>query len=205
MDTVPKIVLTDTGTDTGAPETTKESSKTPAQKLENSKKSDSFITYVLSRMGIKRSNGYVEERRELMRLNHSDIPSMPRMKVKIPCYITSVYDGDTYTGVWKLGKGGHIRQKIRLSGVDTPELRSKNPEEKRAAKVVRDYMKKLIENKIVDIKIKESCKYGERWIAEVNYEGSDISNLLVNKGYAIHYDGKKKREWNSNMLQKILN
>jgi micrococcal nuclease len=109
--------------------------------------------------------------------------------------VVKVYDGDTiYVDIdlgfgvmltgWK-GKG----EKLRLYGIDTPELRG---EEKEEGIIVRDFVIGELEA-AVDIFITsyldKKGKYG-RWRATVYYkkEGEDkytnLNNLLLEKDYA---------------------
>ena len=48
---------------------------------------------------------------------------------------------------------------IRIHGIDTPEIRSKNLKEKEFAKMVRDKLQEKILNKIIKIKIHKKDKY----------------------------------------------
>jgi len=79
--------------------------------------------------------------------------------------IVDVYDGDTFTFIVDLGFSITVKEKIRLSGVDTPELRG---EERELGLKVRDYVEKLILNKECEITVFKKGKYG-RYIARVMY------------------------------------
>lgn len=66
--------------------------------------------------------------------------------------IQSVYDGDTVTAQIDLGFRLHMsKAKLRLLGINTPEMRSKDPEEKKKAYAARDYVRKRILGKKVMI------------------------------------------------------
>ena len=74
--------------------------------------------------------------------------------------VIKVYDGDT---IWVLSKynGEEYRFNLRLYGYDSPELRSKNKEEKEAAISARDYLADKILGKRVRIEvIQKKEKYG---------------------------------------------
>ena len=96
--------------------------------------------------------------------------------------VTDVYDGDTVTVTIDLGFNVLLSdQKIRLLGVDTPELRG---EEREEGLKVRDQVRKMILNKKVIIRTHKDKKgkYG-RWLAEVFIEGKSINEWLKKEGY----------------------
>ena len=114
--------------------------------------------------------------------------------------VVKVYDGDTCTCVFDTFGLGLFRHQIRLSGVDTPELKSKNPDEKAAAILVRDFVAGLILGKIVDLKCEGSDKYG-RILGTITVQAMPeapaicINTLLVEKKMARSYDGGTKQEF----------
>ena len=109
--------------------------------------------------------------------------------------VVSVYDGDTITVDIDLGFNMIMRkQKLRLYGIDTPEMRG---EEKVEGKKVRDFVRGLLlEDPDGDIWIKsykdKSGKYG-RWLATVYFrknqesEYINLNELLVETGRAVEY------------------
>lgn len=108
------------------------------------------------------------------------------MAKKKPIYqyqakIIKVYDGDTFTFIVDLGFSITVKDKIRLYGVDTPELRG--PQKERGKKV-RDYVKTLILDKTVTIKTHKKGKYG-RYVCEVFLQnGESLSDHLLQKRMA---------------------
>ena len=75
--------------------------------------------------------------------------------------------------------------KLRLYGIDTPELRG---DEKEAGIVVRDLVREMILNKDVEIhsyKDKQG-KYG-RYLANIIVDGLDVNQWLVDNGHAKSY------------------
>ncbi len=104
--------------------------------------------------------------------------------------ITSVYDGDTVTGDVDLGFGIWIRkQKFRLMGIDTPEIRTKNPDEKIRGYEARDRLRELILHKSVRIRSFGKGKYG-RWLVDIFIDENatrSVNQLLILEGHAEHY------------------
>jgi len=104
--------------------------------------------------------------------------------------IIAVYDGDTFTIQIDLGFSITITEKLRLYGVDTPEIRLSTKTtlaEKKRGLVVRDYVRKLILGETVNITVHKKGKYG-RYVAQVFYGDkldTDLSKHLVKKGMAV--------------------
>ena len=107
--------------------------------------------------------------------------------------VTSVYDGDTVHIVFPVFNDLY-RWNCRISGVDTPEIRTKNQNEKVKALEARDALRTLILGKIVKVKCGKFDKYG-RLLVFIEYNDIDISTWLINCGYARAYDGGKKEPW----------
>ncbi len=99
--------------------------------------------------------------------------------------IIGVYDGDTVTAVVDLGFLHSQEMKLRLYGIDTPELRGA---EKIEGRKVRDILREMILDKEVVIhsyKDKQG-KYG-RYLATIVLDGVDINQWLVDNGHAEPY------------------
>jgi len=104
--------------------------------------------------------------------------------------ITGVYDGDTVTISLDLGmKIKRDGLKIRLYGIDSPELRGKTLVKARES---RDFLRSKVLNKNVIIQTirDKKGKYG-RYLANIWSESQDgswhsINDLMVSEGHAIH-------------------
>lgn len=96
--------------------------------------------------------------------------------------VLDVYDGDTFTVDIDLGFGVWLRnQKIRLYGVNTPEIRTKDKQEKIKGYKVRDYIRTQLLDKVVILRTykKNKGKFG-RWLCTIFYkEKGIIKNLGV--------------------------
>ena len=100
-------------------------------------------------------------------------------------HIKAVYDGDTVTAVVDLGFLHYQEMKLRLYGIDTPELRGAEREE---GLKVRDIVREMILDKEVEIhsyKDKQG-KYG-RYLATIIVDGININQWLVDNGHAEPY------------------
>lgn len=102
--------------------------------------------------------------------------------------IVDVYDGDTFTFYVDLGFDVWVKSKLRLYGVDTPELRG---EEREIGLVARDFVRQEVMDKMVTMNVYKKGKYG-RYVASVNYVfGNTVRNLseeLLANGLAVEVD-----------------
>lgn len=116
--------------------------------------------------------------------------------------IISVYDGDTVKAIFPLN-GVLYKWNCRLTGIDTPEIRTSDRLQKKFGYEVRDLLRDKILNKVVTLKCQDLDKYGrlltEIWIGEQN-----INQWLIDSGYAFAYDGGTKQSWSSFLLNKEL-
>lgn len=86
---------------------------------------------------------------------------------------------------------------IRVSGVDTPEIRTKNKCEKEKGKYAKGLVTNLLKNaKRIDL---ENIKRGKyfRVVADIKIDGQYLSKYLLRNGLAYPYYGKtkKKLDW----------
>jgi len=110
-----------------------------------------------------------------------------------------VYDGDTCHIVFKMPNSNeYYKWIIRIIGIDTPELKSKNANEKKAAIEARDFIRNLILDKIIMVECLDFDKYG-RLLGELYIDDNTsltslypLSKLMIEKGYAKAYDGGTK-------------
>ena len=105
------------------------------------------------------------------------------------CYkakCVSVYDGDTVTLDISLGFDTTMKHKVRLLGINTPEIRGK---ERLDGLISRDRLKELIDGKdIIIVTHKDKGgKYG-RLLATIFLDGVDINQQLIDEGLAEVYD-----------------
>jgi endonuclease YncB( thermonuclease family) len=119
------------------------------------------------------------------------IPFMPPIENG---QVIKVYDGDTITIATRLPyKDSPLyRFPIRLKGIDTAEIKSKNENEKKNAIVARDALSELILHKTIIVKNIENEKYG-RVLADVYLGEVCVNDWMIEKGYAIKYDGGTKQ------------
>jgi len=118
--------------------------------------------------------------------------------------VLRVYDGDTITVDWDLGKSIIAKKEtLRIYGIDTPEKRGP---EKIAGKLVAEYSRNLLDQKEVVIQtIKDKKGKFGRYLAKVWIEEMDYAQHLIDEGLAKPYFGKKKEPWSEKELEEIIN
>ena len=107
------------------------------------------------------------------------------------------YDGDTIHVVFKMPHSNEYNKWIiRMMGIDTPEIKAKNTNEKQLAVKARDFLRELILDKIIIIECLDFDKYG-RLLGNLFIEGNEtsISNMMIEKGFAKASDGGTKCSW----------
>ena len=115
--------------------------------------------------------------------------------------IVKIVDGDTVDLVLDLGFSTFVQQRMRLRGIDTPELSSTNESERIIANEAKGYVSVwLINQKKLTVKTFKDDKYG-RIIAEIYGDDSlCLNKILIDNGYAWEYDGSKPRNNDVNIL-----
>ena len=110
--------------------------------------------------------------------------------------VISVYDGDTFrVDIDSLPPivGKNIR--IRLNGLDTPEIQGKCQYEKDLALKARDFVRnKLANAKEIKLTKLQRGKYF-RVVADVMIDGVSLEQELLENKLAYKYTGGKKSSW----------
>lgn len=100
--------------------------------------------------------------------------------------ITKVLDGDTFDAIVDLGFNIRQEFRIRLDGIDTPELSTQKGQ--KALQFVKD----LIEEKTVILRDSGPEKYGRARATIELVDGTDLTNYLIEKNMGYEYHGGKK-------------
>lgn len=116
---------------------------------------------------------------------HFYVPKVNFIPYVYKAYIKEVYDGDTCTAIVDLGMRVSMEIKIRLYGINAPEIRGS---EKGQGVRSREYLRNLILGKTVIIATRKDKteKYG-RWLAEIFLDDMNINQTMVEDGYAKDY------------------
>ena len=111
--------------------------------------------------------------------------------------VLKVVDGDTIDASIDLGFDISLSKRIRLAGIDTPESRTRDLEEKALGLESKEWLKKALEGaKDIIIKTEKpdsTEKYG-RIIGHlfINDQENSLNNKMIAEGYALEYEGGKK-------------
>ena len=111
--------------------------------------------------------------------------------------IVKVVDGDTIDIEIDLGFSLTKKERCRVAGIDTPECRTRNKEEKQYGLAAKVYMTGLLKNaKELKVRTEKDGKYGRMlgWFYADDKELS-LNEQMVVDGYAWAYDGGTKREF----------
>ena len=104
-----------------------------------------------------------------------------------------VVDGDTIDANIDLGFDITIHKRIRLAGIDTPESRTRDLEEKARGLASKDKLIELLGDGDFVLESKEVGKYG-RVLGTLLVEDVNINDTLVQEGFAVEYWGGKKKK-----------
>ena len=109
--------------------------------------------------------------------------------------VIRVVDGDTLVVDIDLGFDMWVRnQSIRLEGIDTPEVRTKDIKEKLAGDLAKLRVEELIGGKPVIVKtVKDKTeKFGRMFGIILNSNEVNINQTLLDERLAVKYDGQSK-------------
>ena len=117
--------------------------------------------------------------------------------------INRVVDGDTIDVTIDLGFELYKKERVRVAGVDTPEKRTRNLEEKALGIDATNWLKKQLEDTIngddeliIRTELKGGVgKYGRLlgWLY-VGDEDVSLNEQMITEGYAWSYDGGTKKK-----------
>ena len=118
--------------------------------------------------------------------------------------IDKVLDGDTIDVTIDLGFDLYKKERVRIAGVDTPEKRTRDLEEKALGIDATNWLKKKLEDTIAgdgdELAIRTELvggmgKYGRLlgWLY-INEDTISLNEQMITEGYAWEYDGGTKQK-----------
>lgn len=122
--------------------------------------------------------------------------------------IEKVVDGDTIDVVIDLGFDVCTKQRVRLLGIDTPESRTSDPEEKKygllSKQKLKEWCLKAVASDKDDIEMEIRCPeadsrgkfgrvLGEVWVSEGG-QWTNVNKWMYDNGYAVPYTGQNKAD-----------
>jgi micrococcal nuclease len=114
-----------------------------------------------------------------------------------------VVDGDTIDAEIDLGFDIKVTKRIRLGGINAPESRTRNKVEKKLGLAAKERLKEMLDGaaNCFELESQEIGKFG-RVIGKLLIDkiaGKDVitkvcvNDCLVKEGYAVEYDGGKRK------------
>ena len=110
--------------------------------------------------------------------------------------VTKVVDGDTIDVIMDMGFDIMYKSRVRLFGIDTPESRTRNLDEKKRGLLAKKYLQEALKaGKKLSIKTykdNETGKFG-RILGDVFIDGKSINAQMVKDFMAVPYTGQSKQ------------
>jgi micrococcal nuclease len=115
------------------------------------------------------------------------------------CIVRRVVDGDTVDVDIDLGFGVWMQnQRIRMYGIDTPESRTRDLEEKKYGLAAKDFLVGMLDDPSgITLKTHKDGKgkfgriLGELW-RTTNYADKSVNEYMIEKHHAVRYMGQSK-------------
>mgnify|MGYP003636280560 FL=1 len=113
------------------------------------------------------------------------------------CKVEKIVDGDTVDVVLDLGFNILHKCRVRLYGIDTPESRTRNKDEKIRGKMAGAFLENKINNGdkiIIKTELKDSRGKFGRVLGTVIADGVDINVSMIENYHAVKYYGQSKQD-----------
>tara|TARA_R110002074_G_scaffold327532_2_gene497988 strand:- start:503 stop:928 length:426 start_codon:yes stop_codon:yes gene_type:complete len=110
------------------------------------------------------------------------------------CEVTRVVDGDTIDVILDLGFKILHAARVRLFGIDTPESRTRDKDEKVRGKMASKFLQDAIDSGEVVIRteLKDSRGKFGRILGTVLVDGANINKAMCEEHLAVPYFGQSK-------------
>ena len=124
---------------------------------------------------------------------------MPKTRFYYGCTVRRVIDGDTIDVAADLGFDVSIKLRLRFAGINTPESRTRNLEEKALGKAATAFLKDALESAdAVEFESHDRGKFGR--VLATPYiikcgKRTDIGKQMIREGHAREYYGGKREPW----------
>ena len=119
-----------------------------------------------------------------------------------PVDVIRTIDGDTFEALVHLAPGQDVTTRIRLRGIDAPELKAACAEELRMAEAASDALRDLLRQGEVAIYNIGPDKYQGRVVADVATKRiGNVSAALITSGHVRSYNGGHRNGWCVNAVR----
>src|SRR5258706_8959811 len=113
----------------------------------------------------------------------------------VTAIVARVIDGDTIEVRAAIWLGQTLTVRVRIDGVDAPELEARCTEERKLALAARDFLAGRLEGGPVKLTRVVYDKYGGRVRADVADASGDIGHALLAMGLVRPYHGERRESW----------
>jgi len=112
------------------------------------------------------------------------------------CTVDRVVDGDTIDVILDLGFGVVLTdERVRIMGIDTPESRTRDKDEKVRGKLASAFLREAIDNGskvVIETKLKDSKGKFGRVLGNVVVDGININLEMIHNHLGVAYFGQSK-------------
>lgn len=113
-----------------------------------------------------------------------------------PARVVRIVDGDTFDASVNVWPGIDIATRVRLRGIDAPEMRTQCRDEHVRAQAARDALARMLSGGAVGIFAVTPDKYGGRILAGASTRGTaDVADALLQAGVVRPYAGGRRERW----------
>jgi len=108
--------------------------------------------------------------------------------------ITKIVDGDTFDCIIDLGFEVLLESRIRMAGIDAPESRTRDLEEKKFGLYAKEWLTNNLTSDNIIIQTEyndEKGKFG-RILGSVFVDGININETMIAENIAVKYQGQSK-------------
>lgn len=120
-----------------------------------------------------------------------------RVAGPIAIEVLDVYDGDSFSAIAHMWPRQYIETRVRVAGVDTPEIGGRCGQEKKLAQDAKKLTEKFLKfGEPITIRNVSLDKFGGRVDADVhNAKGESLAAALIRANLARAYHGGTRRGW----------
>ena len=113
------------------------------------------------------------------------------------CKVTRVVDGDTVDIDIDLGFGVWLhKERVRIYGIDTPESRTRDKEEKKYGLMAKEFVKQFVKGDSIMLttqKYDAKGKFG-RILGDIIVDNKSLSDTMIQEHHAVIYHGQSKED-----------
>src|SRR5258706_12056990 len=144
-------------------------------------------------------------------MQEREMPAAQRLAAEalagpVAAMVERVVDGDTIEVKAAIWLGQTLIIRVRIDGVDAPELEARCTEERKLALAARDFLARRVQGVPVKLTHVVYDKYGGRVRADVADAAGDIAHALLEAGVVgPHSRGRRQPGWGVNLTKDSVN